>query len=325
MAFLSNRIFQTSIIVGILIIIFVPPLSKGVLESAPFQQADAVGEAYVDEAFNRALIAFALARATNAVISVVQDSEIDITPAGVGVTIAAGEVLDPINDMIERFSVVMLVSLVSLGIQKFLITIVPWFSFKLILAPALLLFIPRLWTKKPWAFNTTYIARRLLVLALLLRFSVPAIAVLNEKVYQLFLDQQYVEAIDGLEQGKQTLTEFSPLSNRAELTAETGIMASLKGTARQLQEATNLRLQIERLSDRLGFVVKDLLAMIVIFLLNTILFPLAFLWILYKLLGRLCTGLTLLQPALIAASPTLQARVNLSEGSKPQESEPVNN
>ena len=281
-----------------LIIIFVPPLSKGVLESAPFQQADAVGEAYVDEAFDRALLAFALARATNAVISVIQDSEIDITPAGIGVTIAAGEVLDPINDMIERFSVIMLVSLVSLGIQKFLIAVVPWFSFKLILAPALLLFIPRLWTTKSWAFNATAMARRLLVLALLLRFSVPAIAVLNEQVYQLFLDQQYVEAIDGLEQGKQTLTEFSPLSNRAELTAETGIMASLKGTARQLQEATSLRLQIERLSDRLGSMVKDLLAMIVIFLLNSILFPLAFLWILYKLFGRMIAGLTLFQPAI---------------------------
>ena len=307
-----------------LIIIFVPPLSKGVLESAPFQQADAVGEAYVDEAFNRALLAFALARATNAVISVIQDSEIDITPAGIGVTIAAGELLDPINDMIERFSVVMLVSLVSLGIQKILIAVVPWFSFKLILAPALLLFIPRLWTTKSWAFNATAMARRLLVLALLLRFSVPAIAVLNEQVYQLFLDQQYVEAIDGLEQGKQTLTEFSPLSNRTELTAETGIMASLKGTARQLQEATSLRLQIERLSDRLGSMVKDLLAMIVIFLLNSILFPLAFLWILYKLFGRMIAGLTLFQPALIAASPTLQAGVELDEVSSPQKSEQIN-
>lgn len=318
MTFLSNPFFRTALIGVLLLIIFVPPLSSGVLESVPFQQADAVGRDYVDEAFERALIAFALARATNAVISVIQDSEIDISPAGIGVTIAAGEVLDPINDMVERFSVVMLVSLVSLGIQKFLIEIVPWFSFKLILAPALLLFIPQLWTRNPWAISTTSMARRLLVLALLLRFSVPVVAVLNDQVYQLFLDQQYTEAINGLEQGKQTLTEFSPLSNRAELTAETGIMASLKGTARQLQEATNLRLQIDRLGEKLGVVIKDLLAMIVIFLLNTILFPLAFLWGLYKLFGRLAVGLTLLPSTSIATAPAIQTDIYLTDDAQPQ-------
>lgn len=298
MSFLSNRIFQTVLIGGLLLIIFMPPLSDGVLGSAPFQHADAVGEEYVDKAFDRALIAFALARATNAVISVIQDSEVDITPAGVGVTIAAGEILDPINDMVERFSMVMLLSLISLGIQKFLIEVVPWFSFKLILAPALLLFLPRLWVMKPWAAHTTSIAQRLLLLALLLRFSVPMVAVLNDQVYQLFLDQHYNEAIEGLEQGKQTLSDFAPLSNQKELSDEAGFMASLKGTARQLQEATNLRLQIEQLGNRLSMMVKDLLSMIVIFLLNTIMFPIAFLWVLYKLFGRLVSGGTKLQTAL---------------------------
>lgn len=323
MAFFSNRIVQTAIIGILLLIVFVPPLSRGVFKSAPFQQADAVGRVYVDEAFDRALIAFALARATNAVISVIQDSEVDIAPAGIGVTIAVGEVLDPINDMIERFSMVMLASLVSLGIQKFLIDVVPWLSIYWILAPALLLFLPRLWSTKPWTCTTSSMARRLLVLALLLRFSVPAVAVLNEQVYQLFLNQQYNEAIDGLEQGNQTLTEFSPLAEHGDLNNETGIMASLKGAARQLQEATDLRLQIERLGEKLSAVIKDLLAMIVIFLLNTILFPLAFLWALYKLFGRLASGLTLFQPALVVADPATQTETDPGVDTKSQEAGPA--
>ena len=325
MVFLSNRIFQTLLIGILLLIIFVPPLSKGVLESVPFQKVDAVGETYVDEAFGRALIAFALARATNAVISVIQGSEVDIAPAGIGVTIAVGEVLDPINDMIERFSMVMLVSLVSLGIQKFLIDVVPWFSLHWILAPALLLFLPRLWITKPWTCTTSSIARRLLVLALLLRFSVPAVAVLNEQVYQLFFDQQYTEAIDGLEQGKQTLTEFAPLSERGGLTEEAGIMASLKETARQLQETTNLRLQIERLGAKLSSIVKDLLAMIVIFLLNTILFPLTFLWVLYKLFGKLIDWSIFFQPASVVVAPVAHTDANLSIDNKEQKSDQKNN
>ena len=42
-------------------------------------------------------------------------------PAGVGVTLSIGELLDPFNDMVERFSWVMLLTSVSLGIQKILL------------------------------------------------------------------------------------------------------------------------------------------------------------------------------------------------------------
>ncbi len=290
MTFLSGKIFQGVLIAILLIVIFTPVLTDVVFESAPFKRADEVGRTYVDEAFDRALIAFALARAANAVISVIQDSEVDISPAGVGVTIAVGEVLDPLNDMIERFSLVMLVSLVSLGVQKFLIEVVPWFSLKFLLAPSLMLFLVGLWKQHPWSGTISSLARRLLILALLLRFSVPAVAIVNEQVYQLFLNQQYVEAMDGLQQGKQTLSEFTSLSDRQGSSTETGFIASLKATALQFQAATDLRQQIERLSEKLGAMVRDLLSMIVIFLLNTVLLPLTFLWGVYKLFGRMTTG-----------------------------------
>jgi hypothetical protein len=303
MAFLSNKIFQTVVISILLLIIFIPPLTISVFESALFKRADEVGRTYVDEAFDRALIAFALARATNAVISVIQDSEVDISPAGVGVTIAVGEVLDPINDMIERFSLVMMASLVSLGIQKFLIDVVPWFSLKFLLAPSLLLFLFGLWKKHPWTRVMNSVAIRLLMLALLLRFSIPVIAILNEQVYQLFLNKQYVEAVDGLQQGKLTLTEFSPLLDRQEGPPETGFIASLKATALQLQAATDLRRQIERLGERLGAIVKDLLSMSVIFMLNTVLLPIFFLWGIYKLFGRMMTGSVWPQPAMAVPPP----------------------
>ena len=38
-------------------------------------------------------------------------------PAGVGVTITAGEILDPLNDLIERFSWLVLMASASLGTQ----------------------------------------------------------------------------------------------------------------------------------------------------------------------------------------------------------------
>jgi hypothetical protein len=287
MTFLSNKIFQAVVISILLLIVFIPPLTTSVFDSALFKRADEIGRSYVDEAFDRALIAFALARATNAVISVIQDSEIDISPAGVGVTIAVGEVLDPLNDMIERFSLVMLASLVALGVQKFLLNVVPWFSLNFILVPSLILFLIAIVREQFWNIPIQSLARRLLILAIILRFSIPAVAILNEQVYRLFLDQQYVEAVEGLQQGKQTLSEFSPLLERATDPPETGFMARLKATALQLQAATDLRQQIEHLGAKLGAVIKDLLAMIVVFLLNTVLLPILFLWGTYKLCGRM--------------------------------------
>ncbi len=74
-----------------------------------------------NEAFDRAMIAFGLAKGLNAIISLIQGTELSLTPVGIGLNFSIGEVLDPFNDMVERFSWVMLASTVSLGIQNILL------------------------------------------------------------------------------------------------------------------------------------------------------------------------------------------------------------
>ncbi len=96
----------------------VPAVRHVVYENKVVTGLDAYAETIVDESLKRATYAYALARSFNAVISVIQESHLQVEPGGVGVSIALGEALDPINDLIERFSWVMLASLVSLGIQK---------------------------------------------------------------------------------------------------------------------------------------------------------------------------------------------------------------
>src|SRR5688572_8008496 len=77
---------------------------------------DTYAEEQVEAALQRALVAFAIARGLNMVISVAQGTEIAIQPAGVGVKLAPGELLDPVNDLIEQFSTVMLFAAASLGL-----------------------------------------------------------------------------------------------------------------------------------------------------------------------------------------------------------------
>ncbi|HEC72775.1 MAG TPA: hypothetical protein ENI26_00190, partial [Methylophaga aminisulfidivorans] len=64
------------------------------------------------------LSVFALARGLNGVISVAQGTELSVEPMGVGVTLTPGQILDPLNDMVEQFSTVLLIASASLGIQK---------------------------------------------------------------------------------------------------------------------------------------------------------------------------------------------------------------
>ena len=82
---------------------------------------DDLAGAQAQAGFKRAVASFATARALNAVISVVQGTELSVQPLGVGVTLAPGQMLDPLNDLVERFSDLMLMASVAFGVQLLLI------------------------------------------------------------------------------------------------------------------------------------------------------------------------------------------------------------
>lgn len=50
-----------------------------------------------------------------------QGTEVAVEPAGVGVTSAPAQALDPINELIEQFSLLMLGASVSIGLQRALV------------------------------------------------------------------------------------------------------------------------------------------------------------------------------------------------------------
>lgn len=305
----KKKVIKSTVLVILVVSILVPALYRPVFDSLPFKSADAAGVSYVDAAFDRALIAFALARATNAIISIIQDSEIDIAPAGVGVTIAIGEALDPINDMIERFSWVMLVSLVSLGIQKLLIEISPWISVKLILLPALLMILAGLWCRFDWSQRLKVYGYRLIFLALLVRFCVPAVAMLNEQVYGLFLDQHYTTAVVGIEQGNTALRNMDPLSDNLESKKTEGLWEEIKRGAGKVGGFADLQHRISRMKSRMTGMIENLLKMIAVFILNTVILPVGFLWLIARFFRMLTSS-----DALYRLERSLLARIE-GEGS----------
>ena len=95
---------------------------------------DRVAEADYEKLFQRAFITFALARSLNGVISAVQGTELALQPAGVGVTLTPGQILDPVNDLVERFSWIMLGATLSLGIQQVLLDVGQWWALRVLVA-----------------------------------------------------------------------------------------------------------------------------------------------------------------------------------------------
>lgn len=89
---------------------------------------DLQAEQQVDAGLKRALVTFAVARTLNGIISVAQGTELSVEPLGFGVTLTIGQILDPVNDLVEKFSTLMLIASVAFGVEKMLLNMgATWF------------------------------------------------------------------------------------------------------------------------------------------------------------------------------------------------------
>ena len=138
--------------------------------------------AYVNgESIKDAAIIYGVARSINGVISLLQSAELG---AIVG-SFRPGELLDPINDLIERFSSVMAWSLSSLVLQKILLSVFSSYSFKVIFTICCVLMLFSRWFQistllSNWAWS-------LFLIVASLRFSIALVCALTAAVDQSFI------------------------------------------------------------------------------------------------------------------------------------------
>ena len=81
---------------------------------------DQKADLYFKDSIYKAGSSYAACRLINGGVSVLKESDVSLEPMGLGVTIAVGQVLDPIDDMTERLSNVLVTAIASLGTQKLL-------------------------------------------------------------------------------------------------------------------------------------------------------------------------------------------------------------
>ncbi len=161
-----------------------------------------------NEAFQRAMIAFGIAKSLNAVISLIQGTELSLTPAGLGITLSVGEILDPLNDMVERFSWVMLLASISLGIQKFLLILSGKTVLQVLLSLSGIIALTMIWYRK--LHHNLFFSYSLKVFALLvlLRFSAIVFVALSQVTYTAILQNEYEQSLQVVEDTKSNLESY---------------------------------------------------------------------------------------------------------------------
>ena len=227
---------------------------------------------YTDEALKNAALTYATARGINALVSMMQSSEIE---AGVGVVsgaITVGELLDPLNDMIERFSTIMTWVLASLAAQKVLLLIASHKLFLYLVAALGILALLALFNGTPRTRNLVF---RLFLVAVFVRFSLGLAVALNSGADLLFLDQQLQE-------------------NDAEIARFQDKVIGIDGD--QALDSSSVRnsalrfwqgLSLDELERRISEGIESFINLVAIYLLKTILFPLGFFYLAFHLVRLL--------------------------------------
>jgi len=241
---------------------------------------DRLANDYFSESIKAATLAYATTRAVNAVVSVVKESQLEFAPAGVGISVAAGQVLDPIDDMTERLSTMLVAAIASIGIQKIGFEIGMAISFKAV-SIVLLLSVPLLWLNGASGASLLQPAIKLCLILLLLRFMLPLAAMVSDAVYTTWLKPGVESSLERLSVVSDSYSELNSLSPEQ----NEGFFSSLTRNASEQVEKTRraFSIMMQNAENIVASLLSLLTAYLTIFVVQVLLLPLTMLWLLLSL------------------------------------------
>ncbi len=249
---------------------------------------DIKGKELIDDSFSQAVIVFGSAKALNAVISLAQGTEIDLP----FLTIAVGQILDPINDLIEQFSLVMLASMTSLGIQKILMNFVTSGFYNILLTSFVLIL--NLWLfirfSKDEKFRLLFF--KVTIILIFLRFAVPSMSYVNELAYNSIVNYVNELAYNSIVKPEYNIEKL----NKSIIGVKDKVTDVMNNTTRKQEDKSILtkfteKLDSEYYSEKVDAYKKAvehssefIVALIIAFVFQTIFLPIIFLFSLYHLI-----------------------------------------
>ena len=197
---------------------------------------------YLNDSIKTAAVIFAVSRAINAAISVTQSAHV-----GVGVaSVAPGEALDPINDLIERFSEVMTVALAALALQKILSEIAAHWLFNALISVSGVALLIALATGR-----YRHLAIKAFALFVVIRLMLPLVVLSNSIVDQLFIDNRVSVGQGEIENLKQSVSLATSHAAAEE------IDEIEQGLTRYREESQELTAGISALRERIDGLQRD--------------------------------------------------------------------
>lgn len=229
----------------------------------------------VDAGLKRALISFASARTLNALISVVQGTELSVQPLGVGITLTLGQVLDPVNDLIEQFSAVMLVASVSFGIQKALLAIGAHWAISVLVSACAIMWGVLFYLQK----CPTWLTRAVLVLVMV-RFAIPAVTLGSDLIFREMMAKDYQQHQESLDLTAKEVAKSTPQqTNTPAPGEEKNWLEKLK--ERLTGSLPSVNVNVDSIKKSVEQVPEKIIRLTVIFVLQTVLIPIILMWALY--------------------------------------------
>jgi hypothetical protein len=237
---------------------------------------DEVASLRTHAALQRALVTFALTRTLNGAISVAQGTELAFEPAGVGVVISAGEILDPLNDLVEQFSWLALLAATSLGIQIMLGEMFATLPVNGVLSVAIVLSIVALWWPSDRRNTLRAAVLRLTATFIFLRFAVVLASIGTGFVNEYFLAQREAASVDFLSQTRTQLE--SPDDTIAPSpTSQDSLLERFNTFIDDQRRALDVEGRLTRLKHDVESAVEHVVNLIVVYVIETLLLPLGFL------------------------------------------------
>ncbi len=244
---------------------------------------DTKTDTYFQKTITMAGLAYATCRTINAAVSIVQESSLQLEPAGVGLSLAVGQALDPINDMTERLSDVLVTAITSLGVQKLA------YEMGVSLAPPvfavfLALLSILIWFKNKRLSTFQTILWQVLLFIAIFRFCLPVSSIANDFVYHHFFEDQITEAKNELAVGSGELDKLKDLS----MPKIDGVMGTIDNSAAFLKKkSTEFKNAMVYTVSNMGNIIENLLTLtflfVGIFLIQVIVLPLFTFWLMIKM------------------------------------------
>ncbi len=205
---------------------------------------------HINESLKSAAITYATARGINALISVVQTAEIEADMFFVSGSVDIGELLDPVNDLVERFSSIMTLALGSLAGQKVLTLISAYSAFNWLLLVLGALTVLFLFMNRHTAFN---IAFKGFLIVVFIRFALVLSVLANSFVENLILIEQTLKNDEQISSFKEDITSLSRIQTQApdKDLKEKQIAALEQKNAELTSSIEDKTIELDEINDRL--------------------------------------------------------------------------